>query len=211
MKTCCLNWALCNNPITLQCCFPCCLPLKYVDNHLLPCCGFVAGRVCNTACCEFAISPYYYDCTFPPCFVSVGLLDCCHTGSTLIDLLCLPIFTPINCCCSVGTHWKRAGQGGSSGASAVTSAMLFKDGIKPTDVCQGQNGDCWLLAGIAAVAEEPERIEAIPPTPHTHTHTHTQESNPTSTPALKAIFVNQEANAKGGPYRVKLYDVSKRR
>ena len=135
VKTCCLNWMLCNNPITQQFCLPCCLPIKYCDNHVLPCCSFVVGRAVNSVCCDFVCCPKYYDCTFPPVPWSVGLLDICQCNNCLIDFLCLPIFTACNCCISTATMWKRAGDG---------SPVLFKDGIRPTDVAQGMNGDCWL-------------------------------------------------------------------
>ena len=151
--------------------------------------GYYAGRTVNVACCEWALCPKYYDCTFAPCFWSVGLLDCVGGICCIppgVDCLCIPVTCPIDLCCSVFTKWDRAaGSGKPILFKGDNNEEAGKTGIQPQDVSQGLNGNCWLISSIAAVAERPERIEAL--------------------------FVNQEANMAGGPYRIKLYDASHER
>eukprot|EP00930_Biecheleria_cincta_P080550 TRINITY_DN6889_c0_g1_i2.p1 TRINITY_DN6889_c0_g1~~TRINITY_DN6889_c0_g1_i2.p1 ORF type:complete len:1395 (+),score=236.57 TRINITY_DN6889_c0_g1_i2:28-4185(+) len=38
---------------------------------------------------------------------------------------------------------------------------IIKDGVKPTDIQQGALGDCWLLAALAALAEQPNRVKQL--------------------------------------------------
>jgi len=39
-------------------------------------------------------------------------------------------------------------------------AVLFND-IKPSDVCQGKLGDCWLMGTMASIAEHPAHLKSI--------------------------------------------------
>ena len=39
--------------------------------------------------------------------------------------------------------------------------QLFAGGISPSDICQGGLGDCWLLAALAALSEQPHYIRSI--------------------------------------------------
>ena len=48
-------------------------------------------------------------------------------------------------------NWKKA-------SSIVSKCRLFDDSILPNDIKQGKLGDCYLLAAIAALAEQPQRI-----------------------------------------------------
>ena len=175
VKTCCLSqktWHL----AATTCCIPCCIPVTWVDSFVLPCLGWYCGKAINCICCDFAHMEKYIDCTFGPHPLSVGLVaDLCSLGP--LDLPLCPIMVPLQFCCAMGTCWKRA--------AGKDPARLFADGIRPSDINQGGTGDCWLLSGIAALAEHPERVESL--------------------------FMDHKANPRGGPYRVKLFDIAKQR
>ena len=40
----------------------------------------------------------------------------------------------------------------------IPNARIFKGKIQPQDIRQGQLGDCYFLAGLAALAQRPDRI-----------------------------------------------------
>lgn len=43
----------------------------------------------------------------------------------------------------------------------IPNAKIFQGKIEPNDIKQGLLGDCYFLAGIAALAEVPSRIKEI--------------------------------------------------
>ena len=64
-------------------------------------------------------------------------------------------------------------------APRVTRRMrLYEGGIEPGDLCQGQIGDCWLIAALASAAEHPSTI--------------------------RNVFISREYNPKG-KYQVRLF------
>lgn len=40
----------------------------------------------------------------------------------------------------------------------MSNCVIFNDKVEPNDIKQGLLGDCYFLAGLAALAERPDRI-----------------------------------------------------
>ncbi|KAG2436222.1 hypothetical protein HXX76_006533 [Chlamydomonas incerta] len=68
--------------------------------------------------------------------------------------------------------WRRIGdicaaaapqpkKGGASGSKPKPAARLFADDIEPSDICQGQLGDCWLMSALACLACQQGAIQQI--------------------------------------------------
>jgi hypothetical protein len=53
-------------------------------------------------------------------------------------------------------HWARA-----TDIYEGTECVLYKDGIVPGDVLQGQVGNCWLMQAIAGAATQPDKIQEM--------------------------------------------------
>ena len=39
--------------------------------------------------------------------------------------------------------------------------QVFSDDIKPDDILQGKLGDCWLMCGLACLAEQPSLVRRL--------------------------------------------------
>eukprot|EP00927_Polykrikos_kofoidii_P043043 TRINITY_DN37090_c0_g1_i1.p1 TRINITY_DN37090_c0_g1~~TRINITY_DN37090_c0_g1_i1.p1 ORF type:complete len:533 (+),score=82.12 TRINITY_DN37090_c0_g1_i1:158-1600(+) len=132
------------------------------------CCGCVnvylkrgMYKVCCCCCRTFNCCWLYKDKAFPPCPESLGNIggddankDSGHSDSQIV--------------------WKRANDFANAG-----KMRLFGDTIDSRDICQGALGDCWLLAGMACLAEHRG--------------------------AIASLFMTKETNPRG-KYSVRLYD-----
>lgn len=80
-------------------------------------------------------------------------------------------------------HWLRANEVDRNDEGDLEfkkkRMKLFQGEIEPKDVCQGQVGDCWLIAAIACLSEHPG--------------------------AIRKVFYTREANDTG-KYVLRLYD-----
>uniref|UniRef100_A0A7S0YFV0 Calpain catalytic domain-containing protein n=1 Tax=Polytomella parva TaxID=51329 RepID=A0A7S0YFV0_9CHLO len=102
----------------------------------------------------------YIDKTFPHDYTSIGTWNG-TTGPKLDKLI----------------DWHRVADVCNNGNKS--GSKLFCDGIEPSDICQGQLGDCWLLSALACLANEDG--------------------------AIQRVFLTNEYNAYG-KYKVRLWD-----
>jgi len=63
-------------------------------------------------------------------------------------------------------HWVRANEldreaDPNHPKQKITTMKLFEGEIEPKDVCQGQVGNCWLIAAMACLAEHPGAIRRV--------------------------------------------------
>lgn len=109
--------------------------------------------ICTLNCCSFG----FLDVFYPPNDRSVGVKDNIkpHTCENL-DLWHRGIFYVL--CGCLGRNkieWVRAKDLSESDDSKVS---LFKGDVEAEDIGQGNLGDCWLLASLAAIAERHPRL-----------------------------------------------------
>jgi hypothetical protein len=60
-------------------------------------------------------------------------------------------------------HWVRAAIiiRGNLHPTMVKPMQLFEGKIEPADVCQGQVGNCWLIAAVACLSNYPGAIMRV--------------------------------------------------
>lgn len=100
------------------------------------CCRILFGEGC---CLSYCGRWLFTDTEFPPNQASIGDVKC-----------------------KTEVKWKRARDialTGNVNEKDKKMSKLFEKGIEPSDIAQGQLGDCWLLSALAALAEQPETIQ----------------------------------------------------
>ncbi|KAG1670360.1 hypothetical protein FOA52_000120 [Chlamydomonas sp. UWO 241] len=129
------------------------------------CFGVYFGRFFRGICCGICICCgwLYKDKQFPPSAASIGAL-----GNKSPEAVNAEIGW-----CRVEGICQRSGQDG---------ARLFAGEIEPSDICQGQVGDCWLMSALACLAQ----VEG----------------------AIQKVFYTREYNTYG-KYKLRLYDARK--
>lgn len=149
-------------------CFPFVLLYHSLRIYVLPCCiSYALGAcgqfwllvgekllcLCNCACSRKAsvcCCYEYDDAEFPPTAASVGQWK--NKSAEEVDK---------------EIEWKRGNQicsvtevtGGET--DAVQHVRLFSGKIEPSDIGQGQLGDCWLMTALACLSEFPGAIQNI--------------------------------------------------
>ncbi|GFR49847.1 hypothetical protein Agub_g11947 [Astrephomene gubernaculifera] len=145
--------------------WPVILLLQAIKIYLLGCIFVYASRIGRGLLCGLCVccSITYKDKSFPHNHTSIG--EWKGKSPEEIDR---------------EVQWRRLGE--VVAASSRTGAKLFAGAIEPSDICQGQLGDCWLLSALACLAN--------------------QEG------AVQQVFLTKEYN-EYGKYRLRLYDAPK--
>lgn len=142
-------------------CLPCILCVNSCAIYALPCMSVYGNRLNDAVCC--------LACKMFGCYQFTDEEFC---GDTAIGNIGGKTF-----------HWLRADEvdrvSDDPKFNKTARMKLFQGEIEPKDVCQGQVGDCWLIAAIACLSEHPG--------------------------AIRKVFYSREANDRG-VYYIRLYD-----
>ncbi|GLC55678.1 hypothetical protein PLESTB_001013700 [Pleodorina starrii] len=111
------------------------------------------GVFCGLCVC---CSCTYKDSGFPHDHRSIGTFKG-KSGSALDKEI---VWRRIGDVCSVAAPQTK-GKNAPSGSKPKGTARLFADGISPSDICQGQLGDCWLMSALACLATQPGAIQQV--------------------------------------------------
>jgi len=153
--------------------------------YLVPCLIVYAERGCcaclSVICCLTKEFFEFTDKEFPPTSQSIGKTETGFRPGEASNA------SGSGCCCCTNkslleeggdVQWRRGAEIFESGEGGKRT-QLFVGGIDPSDVTQGQLGNCWLLAAIATLADHHGVIEQC--------------------------FISQQFNQQG-KYKLKLYD-----
>lgn len=91
---------------------------------------------------------------YRPCKYKYYVAECERNGSLFTDPEFPPNEESLNHHSDREITWRRLSE-------IMPDYKLVDGGIRPADIQQGNVGDCYFLASLASLAEEPSRIEAI--------------------------------------------------
>ena len=152
--------------------------------YVFPCLGVLIGRFTRLVCYPFCQCCWVYtDKSFEgEAAIGCATEDRTRYLSNATPDTNLPASTPGSSSGAAAgdIKWERA-----SLLAAVGKKMkVYEEGIKPSDLCQGAVGDCWLVAALASAAEHPA--------------------------CIRRAFLTREANSRG-KYRIRLFDGQKKK
>jgi calpain-15 len=105
----------------------------------------MAQQTCETAVRQIMLCPSKY---------KLHLAECERTGKPFTDPDFPPNADSLNYASGREIAWKRISE-------IMPDFKMVEKGIVPADIQQGNIGDCYFLASLAALAEDPSRIVAI--------------------------------------------------